>query len=1254
MTPTPPAKPTRPRRRKRLLRWLALVVLVLVAVPLGVVYYYTRPAQLIPQVEQALAQATGCEVNIGNARVNRKGQITLENVEFRVPGATGDFAKLLTADRVNMWGEPWGLIDGSYAPTSVQIDRPVLFLTEAPSEGRFNFELIPKTEPREDTFSIPQITVTRGEIRFAETRGSTKISPLSVIHIDGGLWPDPADERWYRFEFQEELAQQGRQGLRLIGRFDVDAPALELELSDFSYIDEYRFFLPPEFRRWVEKLAPTGSVERMSIELGPDAKGRPSVGHAEVIFSEVGLNLNVLDTQDPDQREVALLLRAIRTRLSDITGRLEITNDRFTLTGEGMARQTGLGISPIQYEVTASGGLEFGQGLRVDVKTRPFVIDDRYDTLLALLPLTGDAYRRFKPSGELALEASFEQAGPDQKATWFLGVDLLNGQITQAMFPLTLREVTGRIEVDAQKAVLRDMSAVTAGGASVTLQGEITPPSDIAEVKLTIDITDLPLDDELAAAMTPGERENLARFFDQAAYQALIDKGLIAGTDDGEAPRFALGGRVDVHVPVYRPYGEEGRYAIVPTLDLTGVSVLMRDFAYPATVDRGTVEVGPDYVVIHDLALTGVTGGGLVINGRADRDPVSRDYLPKIELGETLLPIDGLLLHAVGGDAEELLNDLGISGLARVSGRIFQRPEDDDVDMALDIVVTDGRAQPYGGSVAFDRVEGLLHLQGKAIPKMSFTGRRGDATVSILGEVEWNAAGDTSADLNFDVDKVELERALLEVLPPDSDLREQLTALYEEYEPTGVLDADLRWKPTSDDEPDEFVAQLRPTAFAFNYGEGRLSFDQVTGSATVWPEYLQLNELGGAFTDPPRDAGGEPITGHLTASGEIGFSDEPRIGLAFTGDSTDGRGRTVQLLMPLAVNELVDSLEFTGPLRVESADLLIQNTGGPQQTTSFIADFFVDDASLIIGGLPLTGITGKMHTDILDQPGDDPPRMRFEIGIEQLRAKDRLVTDLRGKADNDADPAVLRTDRVAGSLYQGTVVVEAAADLAGAEEGGGVRLLASLHDVQLGPLLKPEEAAGQLVVPAPVPRDLTSGLLSASLQLHTGYGPEAQRLGRGRIRIRDAGLLAETGLELWTLQALNLNLPDRRGFDTASAEFQLINDSILLERFSMETRGSEVRVAGFKLLSQAVRITGSGVVSYPGLELNLRMRSQMVGSAENVPFAQVIRSIRGGLVGLEVTGTLEDPKINTLVLPDTMDAWDELRSDLRPFQEDAP
>ena len=90
----------RRRRRRKVLIWLSLLVLLgAVATPLAVVWWYTRPAQLIPLIEEELAAATGCDASIDSARVNRRGEVVryfedgaaraCESIEWNL--ATGAF-----------------------------------------------------------------------------------------------------------------------------------------------------------------------------------------------------------------------------------------------------------------------------------------------------------------------------------------------------------------------------------------------------------------------------------------------------------------------------------------------------------------------------------------------------------------------------------------------------------------------------------------------------------------------------------------------------------------------------------------------------------------------------------------------------------------------------------------------------------------------------------------------------------------------------------------------------------------------------------------------------------------------------------------------------------------------------------------------------------------------------------------------------------------------------------------------------------
>ncbi|MFK7790941.1 MAG: hypothetical protein AB8C95_15795, partial [Phycisphaeraceae bacterium] len=278
---------------------------------------------------------------------------------------------------------------------------------------------------------------------------------------------------------------------------------------------------------------------------------------------------------DPAQYEIALMLRLIKGRMSQLSGEASIIHDGdshvFTITGSGAIDQKTLGLSSIAYTVEGGGGLGEDDPMSFKIKTEPFVLSEDYQFILAYNPLTGEGYRRFRPSGTFQLAADFNSPGGDEPDDWTIDLSVLDAKMTHAMFPLPLENVRGEIRIQQDRVAIgtdKPIIAKAINGAILEMQGFAAPASDIAEVDLDVKITGLPIDENVRKALKPRARKNIGRFLDDDAYEELVERQLIVPSDSLQtiAPKFDMGGKVAVDVAIYRPFGEDKDYSVTATV----------------------------------------------------------------------------------------------------------------------------------------------------------------------------------------------------------------------------------------------------------------------------------------------------------------------------------------------------------------------------------------------------------------------------------------------------------------------------------------------------------------------------------------------------------------------------------------------------------------------------------------------------------------------------------------------------------------
>ncbi len=230
---------------------------------------------------------------------------------------------------------------------------------------------------------------------------------------------------------------------------------------------------------------------------------------------------------------------------------------------------------------------------------------------------------------------------------------------------------------------------------------------------------------------------------------------------------------------------------------------------------------------------------------------------------------------------------------------------------------------------------------------------------------------------------------------------------------------------------------------------------------------------------------------------------------------------------------------------------------------------------------------------------------------DHARANGRDLTNLEARISLGSDGRVLSIGEFRADMYGGVVTLQASVGL---DSGSEYQAAIDLVGVSLEGIVVTDEPTPREPESAASGGDPPSGELYASLRVAGQRGQPETRRGRGAIRVIH-GRMISMPLTLRVLQLVELMPPFSGSLDFADLEFYVQRDRIVFERLFLEC--------------PTLELVGEGSMSYPGLELDVRLRTR-----GTVP---VIRDLIAGLSDqlfvVEVTGPLGDPQARLIPLP---------------------
>lgn len=271
----------------------------------------------------------------------------------------------------------------------------------------------------------------------------------------------------------------------------------------------------------------------------------------------------------------------------------------------------------------------------------------------------------------------------------------------------------------------------------------------------------------------------------------------------------------------------------------------------------------------------------------------------------------------------------------------------------------------------------------------------------------------------------------------------------------------------------------------------------------------------------------------------------------------------------------------------------------------------------------ITELNGTLQIEGLYKSGYGFIEGHTELKGCNGRIKDKLLTELKANMVYDNKLRQWQSTQLTGRCYDGTVAGRFSLK---PEPGGASYVLdAGFYDINLKQFLSDPyryqgqgETAGQRT--SNDQNGYSQGNMGGSISINSTIGSESERIGRCRLAITDmrVGKLSPIAKLLYVLK---LTEPKDFAFEQMVVDSYIRNNNLFLKK---------VDISG-----EAIAFNGLGHLDLEGLNIDLILtaRGRRLAGARPGVLQSLTEGLGQGIVRMDVTGNVYDPKVITETLP---------------------
>ncbi|MCG3137626.1 MAG: hypothetical protein HJJLKODD_01475 [Phycisphaerae bacterium] len=1110
---------------RRVVGWLALILLMLI----GLSYFYlTRPQRLIGFAEQYLQELTGGQVHIAEASFSLFEGLQLGNVSIQQPPSIQNLTlpdhqhitEVFQCRSLQFIHDPMSLLMGRLQISEIRADHAHLHLVWNPATNEINLtELLQHRQLLSGPIEAgmagelwPQIIMRDLQFSFYRQVGAG-LQFVEDARLDLYAAQRRSATPVYQISWQELQAPgaQGRVKLDLLsGNLEFE-PGSEPPWLPVEFVVAALPPTTPQVDQWISLLNLDGDFRIENLSIGKQAGPLGATG--KIVLRQASLSIPMdlqEESQPPEQRFFFF---------DQVSGFIEITNQQLQARFQGQLRgrycsaELKILNMPTTDQMLSASAWELAVKCDDFLLLRPDPVHyPQEQRVIERWPALRNFYKEFQPSGRVRLnldvvKAAGTEANPELALARF---DILEATLCYFRFPYRANDVTGTIVMDRTGRC--DLIDVVGrhGTARIAASGMIEAINDYSGVDLKFETRNVPLDEDLRAALPED-------------YQQIWEL-------------FALQGMAHMQVHIFRP-NHLGRpypdFEARISAELLDGQATFVDFPYPITGLHGRININ-DAIEVKELQ--GRCGTGTVVfngfGGQA-REQLNLD----IRWTATDLPLDQMLFEAIPTDERQLLEPFTLSGKLDLQGRVFRPVEESSARYELEAELKDARLRYHLFPYPLQNCSARLRITPEQFLMRNFLGHQNRTAVTASADINLDRQP-PSVSVDLQTQGLTLDETLRKALP------ENLQRLQQQFDPQGEVDLQLQYRQpaTSPDEELKVIITARENDLHIPGFTGRLN--NVRGQIIATPQKTEMIGLQADFGEAELE-----MSGHIDlAAGEIS-----RGQLRLYGWNWEA-GRSLRDALPRDWQNLWDTIDPEGLFNFRLPELAFERAGPGQPLQWRLRGQFSPDDMSLHTGIDINQLFGDIDFTAETNPLTDELLLRGQLQIDAVTLFENQLQKLTGQLIYDQAQGLLALRQLQADLYNGQV--------------RGTILIDQLPDqpqydaiIHLrGARLQPMIADWQQQSETPTTED-DFGLVSAILALRGDAADPETRRGWGTMRI-DRAALYQLPLLLAILNVINLAQLEEGAFQQVECSYSLEGGQILINDLLLNGQAISLRGTG--------------------------------------------------------------------------------------------